>query len=125
MTKEHQRISLVMIGCLPIFKDYLEEIVPLYPNLFDKGLKKALNDVINEINKNQNNIYSDSYDKFVEKIKKQSKKDKEYLRQLFKKDRVNQFFMYVYEKDYLKRADQHNQLSIAFEQWIEENFKID
>ena len=125
MTKEHQRISLVMIGCLPIFKDYLEEIVPLYPNLFDKGLKKALNDVINEINKNQNNIYSDSYDKFVEKIKKQSKKDKEYLRQLFKKDRVNQFFSYVYEKDYLKRADQHNQLSIAFEQWIEENFKID
>lgn len=125
MTKEHQRISLVMIGCLPIFKDYLEEIVPLYPNLFDKGLKKALNDVINEINKNQNNIYSDSYDKFVEKIKKQSKKDKEYLRQLFKKDRVNQFFRYVYEKDYLKRADQHNQLSIAFEQWIEENFKID
>jgi hypothetical protein len=125
MTKEHQRISLVMIGCLPIFKDYLEEIVPLYPNLFGKGLKKALNDVINEINKNQNNIYSDSYDKFVEKIKKQSKKDKEYLRQLFKKDRVNQFFSYVYEKDYLKRADQHNQLSIAFEQWIEENFKID
>ena len=125
MTKEHQRISLVMIGCLPIFKDYLEEIVPLYPNLFDKGLKKALNDVIKEINKNQNNIYSDSYDKFVEKIKKQSKKDKEYLRQLFKKDRVNQFFSYVYEKDYLKRADQHNQLSIAFEEWIEENFKID
>ncbi|CAB5218110.1 hypothetical protein UFOVP206_59 [uncultured Caudovirales phage] len=125
MTKEHQRISLVMIGCLPILKDYLEEIVPLYPNLFDKGLKKSINDVISEINKNQNNIYSDSYDKFIDKIKRQSKKDKEYLRQLFKKDRVNQYFKHLYKEDRFKRMNQHNDLSLSFENWINENFKID
>lgn len=56
----HERKILVVTGCTPIIKDYLEELVDNYPAVFRQSLKKAANDLIREIDKYQDRIFSDS-----------------------------------------------------------------
>lgn len=109
--KEEMEMALSLLGDLPIIRDKIELMNKVFPNAFKKDLKKACNDFINAIDKNLDGIYSDTYDGFVEKIKSKHKdRDKEYLRQLFKKDRVNQFFQYIYWEERKRRADQQAML---------------
>jgi hypothetical protein len=109
--QEEMEICLGLIGDLPRIREKLELMHTAFPNAFKKDLKKACNDFIAAIDKSLDAIYSDTYEGFVEKIKKRHKnRDKEYLRQLFKKDRVNQFFQYIYWEERKRRADQQARL---------------
>lgn len=109
--QKEMEMCLSLLGDLPVIREKLELMHQVFPNAFKKDLKKACNDFIVAIDKSLDAIYSDTYDGFVEKIKKRHKnRDKEYLRQLFKKDRVNQFFQYIYWEERKRRADQQSRL---------------
>jgi hypothetical protein len=50
--------ALTVLGCTPIIKDCLEELVEQMPSIFRQSLKKATNEFIREIDKVQNQFFA-------------------------------------------------------------------
>lgn len=59
MLKELHTKTLVVVGCTPVIKDYIEELTEAMPSVFRHSLKKATKDFIRELDKLQNSIFSD------------------------------------------------------------------